>query len=172
MTDLAKIVDDLSKLTVLEAAELAKKLEEKWGVSAAAPVAFAPGAAAPGAARGAVPPATAPAPSSGRPGLWAGVGAGIGLLALLQGRRRGSRSSLTLPLSPTGVSDPLTDVVSSALPSQPVFLSGSELVDDPCNCAPRRRGKKRKCLAKAQLTWRSGPKKGKAAGSKCYRFAT
>jgi large subunit ribosomal protein L7/L12 len=50
MTDLAKIVDDLSKLTVLEAAELAKLLEDKWGVSAAAPVAFAPGAAAPGAA--------------------------------------------------------------------------------------------------------------------------
>jgi large subunit ribosomal protein L7/L12 len=50
MTDLAKIVDDLSKLTVLEASELAKLLEEKWGVSAAAPVAFAPGAAAPGAA--------------------------------------------------------------------------------------------------------------------------
>jgi large subunit ribosomal protein L7/L12 len=48
MTDLAKIVDDLSKLTVLEAAELAKLLEEKWGVSAAAPVAFAPGALAPG----------------------------------------------------------------------------------------------------------------------------
>ena len=38
MTDLAKIVDDLSKLTVLEAAELSKLLEEKWGVSAAAPV--------------------------------------------------------------------------------------------------------------------------------------
>jgi len=38
MTDLAKIVDDLSKLTVLEAADLAKMLEEKWGVSAAAPV--------------------------------------------------------------------------------------------------------------------------------------
>jgi large subunit ribosomal protein L7/L12 len=53
MTDLTKIVDDLSKLTVLEAAELAKMLEEKWGVSAAAPVAFAPGAAAPGAAGGA-----------------------------------------------------------------------------------------------------------------------
>src|SRR5512145_2700867 len=50
MTDLAKIVDDLSKLTVLEAAELAKLLEDKWGVSAAAPVAFAPGAGAPGAA--------------------------------------------------------------------------------------------------------------------------
>ena len=41
MADLAKIVDDLSKLTVLEAAELAKLLEEKWGVSAAAPVAVA-----------------------------------------------------------------------------------------------------------------------------------
>jgi large subunit ribosomal protein L7/L12 len=41
MSDLAKIVDDLSKLTVLEAAELAKLLEEKWGVSAAAAVAVA-----------------------------------------------------------------------------------------------------------------------------------
>ncbi len=50
MTDLAKIVDDLSKLTVLEAADLAKMLEEKWGVTAAAAVAVA---AAPGAAAGA-----------------------------------------------------------------------------------------------------------------------
>ena len=41
MTDLSKIVDDLSKLTVLEAAELSKLLEEKWGVSAAALVAMA-----------------------------------------------------------------------------------------------------------------------------------
>ncbi len=41
MADLAKIVDQLSELTVLEAAELAKMLEEKWGVSAAAPVAAA-----------------------------------------------------------------------------------------------------------------------------------
>jgi large subunit ribosomal protein L7/L12 len=41
MADLAKIVDELSSLTVLEAAELAKLLEEKWGVSAAAPVAIA-----------------------------------------------------------------------------------------------------------------------------------
>ncbi len=51
MADLAKIVDDLSALTVLEAAELAKLLEEKWGVSAAAPVAAAAaaGAAAPAA---------------------------------------------------------------------------------------------------------------------------
>ena len=47
MANLEKIVDDLSKLTVLEAAELSKLLEEKWGVSAAAPVAMA---AAPGAA--------------------------------------------------------------------------------------------------------------------------
>src|SRR5574340_1316749 len=45
MTDLAKIVDDLSKLTVLEAADLAKMLEEKWGVSAAAAVAVAAGLA-------------------------------------------------------------------------------------------------------------------------------
>jgi large subunit ribosomal protein L7/L12 len=41
MADLAKIVEDLSNLTVLEAAELSKMLEEKWGVSAAAPVAVA-----------------------------------------------------------------------------------------------------------------------------------
>ena len=46
MTDLSKLVDELSKLTVLEAAELSKMLEEKWGVSAAAPVAVA-GVAAP-----------------------------------------------------------------------------------------------------------------------------
>ena len=43
MADLAKIVDDLSKLTVLEAADLAKLLEEKWGVSAAAAVAVSAG---------------------------------------------------------------------------------------------------------------------------------
>ncbi len=52
MADLAKLVDDLSALTVLEAAELSKLLEEKWGVSAAAPVAVAAvaaGAAAPAA---------------------------------------------------------------------------------------------------------------------------
>jgi large subunit ribosomal protein L7/L12 len=53
MADLAKIVDDLSSLTVLEASELAKLLEEKWGVSAAAPVAVA--AAAGGAAAAAAP---------------------------------------------------------------------------------------------------------------------
>ncbi|MEX1154511.1 50S ribosomal protein L7/L12 [Parvibaculum sp.] len=50
MTDLAKIVEDLSGLTVLQAAELSKMLEEKWGVSAAAPVAVAAAGAAPAAA--------------------------------------------------------------------------------------------------------------------------
>jgi len=48
MADLNKIVDDLSSLTVLEAAELSKMLEEKWGVSAAAPVAVAAAPAAGG----------------------------------------------------------------------------------------------------------------------------
>ena len=54
MADLSKLVDDLSSLTVLEAADLAKMLEEKWGVSAAAAVAVA---AAPGAGGGAAAPA-------------------------------------------------------------------------------------------------------------------
>jgi len=54
MTDLPKLVDELSKLTVLEAAELAKLLEEKWGVSAAAAVAVA---VAPGAGGGSSAPA-------------------------------------------------------------------------------------------------------------------
>jgi large subunit ribosomal protein L7/L12 len=52
MADLTKIVDELSSLTVLEAAELSKLLEEKWGVSAAAPAAVA----APGAGAGAAAP--------------------------------------------------------------------------------------------------------------------
>ena len=47
MTDINKIVNELSKLTVVEAADLSKKLEEKWGVIAAAPVAAAAAAAAP-----------------------------------------------------------------------------------------------------------------------------
>ena len=50
MADLSKIVEDLSSLTVLEAAELSKLLEEKWGVSAAAPVAVAAAGGAAGAA--------------------------------------------------------------------------------------------------------------------------
>src|SRR4051795_12717121 len=52
MAELTKLVDDLSTLTVIEAAELSKMLEEKWGVSAAAPVAVA---AAPGRAAAAAP---------------------------------------------------------------------------------------------------------------------
>ena len=50
MADLNKIIDELSKLTVVEAAELSKQLEEKWGVTAAAPVAAAPVAGGAGAA--------------------------------------------------------------------------------------------------------------------------
>ena len=46
MADLNKIIDELSKLTVVEAADLSKQLEEKWGVTAAAPVAAAPAAGA------------------------------------------------------------------------------------------------------------------------------
>jgi large subunit ribosomal protein L7/L12 len=51
MADLTKLVDELSTLTVLEAAELSKMLEEKWGVSAAAPVAVAAAAGAAGPAQ-------------------------------------------------------------------------------------------------------------------------
>tara|TARA_B100001564_G_scaffold251443_1_gene213668 strand:- start:9 stop:383 length:375 start_codon:yes stop_codon:yes gene_type:complete len=50
MADLNKIIDDLSSLTVVEAAELSKQLEEKWGVTAAAAVAAAPAAGAAGGA--------------------------------------------------------------------------------------------------------------------------
>jgi large subunit ribosomal protein L7/L12 len=50
MSDLSKLVEELSALTVIEAAELVKKLEEKWGVSAAAPVAVAAGPSATAAA--------------------------------------------------------------------------------------------------------------------------
>jgi large subunit ribosomal protein L7/L12 len=57
MAEIANLVEELSKLTVLEAAELVKKLEEKWGVSAAAPVAVA--AAGAPAAGGAAAPAAA-----------------------------------------------------------------------------------------------------------------
>jgi large subunit ribosomal protein L7/L12 len=57
MADIANLVEELSKLTVIEAADLVKKLEEKWGVSAAAPVAVA--AAAAPAAGGAAPAAAA-----------------------------------------------------------------------------------------------------------------
>ena len=57
MTDLTQIADQLSSLTVMQAAELVKMLEEKWGVSAAAPVAVAAGPAAGGAGASAAKPA-------------------------------------------------------------------------------------------------------------------
>ncbi len=57
MADTAKLVEELSKLTVLETADLVKKLEAAWGVSAAAPVAVAAGPAAGGAAGAAAAPA-------------------------------------------------------------------------------------------------------------------
>ena len=57
MADLQKLVDELSSLTVLEAAELSKLLEDKWGVSAAAPVAVAAAPAAGGGAAAAAAPA-------------------------------------------------------------------------------------------------------------------
>ena len=59
MADLAKLVDDLSALTVIEASELSKLLEEKWGVSAAAPVAVAAAPGAGAAAGGGAAPAAA-----------------------------------------------------------------------------------------------------------------
>jgi len=55
MADMEKLIEQLSKLSVLEAAELVKALEEKWGVSAAAPVAMVAGGAAGGAAAAAEP---------------------------------------------------------------------------------------------------------------------
>ena len=58
-TDLNNLVNQLSALTLLEAAELVKKLEEKWGVTASAPVAVAAVATSPAAAGGAPPPAEA-----------------------------------------------------------------------------------------------------------------
>ena len=77
MADLAKIVDDLSSLTVLEAAELAKLLEEKWGVSAAAAVAVASGPAA-AVAVSAGPAAGAAAPAAEEQTEFTVVLAGVG----------------------------------------------------------------------------------------------
>ena len=67
MSKIEKLVDDLSSLTVLEAADLAKLLEEKWGVSAAAPVAAAAAPAAAGAAPAAEKTASGtPSPAAAR----------------------------------------------------------------------------------------------------------
>lgn len=123
------------------------------------------------------PPAPAPAPQSGLP-PWAWTAIGLGS-ALILGRRRGSRSSQTLPLAPildlTTINEPLLSSLGTGAAGMPLPLAGGsgwgEASSDSCNCT-RKSGRKRKCLARAPLTWRGGPKKGKAAGSKCYRFAT
>lgn len=135
-------------------------------------------------------PAPAPAPSTTTqphlpPWVWPVIG-GIGAIQL---GRSGSRSSTTLPTisvlpTPGASVDDLTELVAElrraelgggAAP-QSYLQSGTGGVwdtsggSDSCNCS-KRSGKKRKCLARAQLSWRSGPKKGRAAGSRCYRFA-
>lgn len=121
------------------------------------------------------------------PWVWPLIG-GIGALAI--GRAGRSRSSMTVPEFPafppvdlTVINEPL---LGSAPPLEQLGFGPGSFVaqmstpfpwadaeqlggDDHCNCS-KKRGRKRKCLARAQLTWRSGPKKGRAAGSKCYRF--
>ena len=82
MTDLNKIVDQLSDLTVIEAAELSKLLEEKWGVSAAAPVAVA----AAGAPAEAGPPRRADRLARGRAQLVPHARAAAALLCAARGR--------------------------------------------------------------------------------------
>ena len=122
-------------------------------------------------------PAPAPAPQARElpPWVWPVIG---GIAALELGRAgRGSRSSLTLPLEPVGLTVINEPLLSSAqlTGAGPAVLAGGSGAwgesDERCNCQ-RKSGKKRKCLARAQLTWRSGPKKGRAAGTKCYRFAS
>lgn len=131
-------------------------------------------------------PAPTPAPTS--PGLPPWVWPLIGGLGAIQiGRAGRSRSSQTLPeltFAPELDLAELVDLLPQPAPTPgsaiaPItnistFVSGGsggafDNGQDTCNCSPKR-GKKRKCLARAQLSWRSGPKKGRAAGSRCYRF--
>lgn len=142
-----------------------------------------------GPPQGARQPAPAPAPAPAPhvpPWVWPVIG---GIAAIQLGRSGRSRSSQTLPeisvLPSPGVPgldvNDLTALIEPLLSSRgststTTFLqSGSGGVWDPgqgqdtCNCSPKK-GKKRRCLARAQLSWRSGPKKGRAAGSRCYRF--
>lgn len=142
-----------------------------------------------GPPQGARQPAPAPAPAqpSLPPWVWPVIG-GIGAIGLSRAGR--SRSSMTLPSvsvlpSPGATIDDLTELVAELRANElggqsasttylPQTASGGVWdvqPDDGCNCGPKRSGKKRKCLARAQLSWRSGPKKGRAAGSRCYRFA-
>jgi len=124
------------------------------------------------------PVATAPAPAPAPFGIpawgWGLIGTGIVAAAR---RRRGRSQNVTPAL--TSLEDALLE---SATAPAPGMLSASSPLtsisiatssgndEDRCNCH-KKRGKPRKCLARAQLTWRSGPKKGKAAGSRCYRYA-
>jgi len=132
-----------------------------------------------GPPQGARQPVPTPAPTQRTlpPWVWPVIGS-IGAISLSRAGR--SRSSMTLPVNPivdlTVLNEPLLSSAQLAGPGLgPMTLTGSawdqSFSDDGCNCGPKKRGKKRKCLARAQLTWRSGPKKGKAAGSRCYRWA-
>jgi hypothetical protein len=119
-------------------------------------------------------PAPAPLPTPRRRGLpgwvWPVVGA-LGGLSLLRSGKSGTPG--LFPVPDRGPIDPITSS-SSASSIQPVVLSGGgfglDSGSDNCNCH-KRAGKKRRCLAKAKIGWRSGPKKGKLAGTRCYRFA-
>lgn len=132
------------------------------------------------------PPAPAPAPTPRElpPWVWPLIG-GLGAIGI--GRAGRSRSSQTLPsisVLPTpgltaadvaGLIEPLLSSNQLSSTSSFTQTSSGGVWDtsggtDTCNCT-RKTGKKRKCLAKAQLSWRSGPKKGRAAGTRCYRFA-
>lgn len=128
-------------------------------------------------------PTAAPAPKWQR-WVWPAIGA---LGAIQLGRVGRSRSSQTLPdisvISQPGLTAAdVAAIVEPLLSSQQLASSSTmpqaatggvwdmDSSSDGCNCR-KKSGKKRRCLARAQLTWRSGPKKGRAAGSRCYRFA-
>lgn len=126
------------------------------------------------------PPAPAPAQQGFDLPPWAWGLIGVGGIALLRRSRRSS-SGFIDPLTAGAIlpgseafGDPIT--AGNQLPGLSPLTAASGGVydyagDDGCNCGPKRSGKKRRCLAKAQIGWRSGPKKGKLAGKRCYRYA-
>lgn len=133
-------------------------------------------------------PASSPAAAQRRLPEWAWGLIGLGAIQLARSSRRSSSTvpfvdTLLTPFNPSVLpspADPLTQpTLEERASTSNVFntstffgSSGSGAWggnDDTCQC--RKPGKKRKCLARAQLSWRSGPKKGKAAGMRCYRFA-
>lgn len=101
---------------------------------------------------------------------------GVFGLGLLGGRKR-SRSQL-LPIDviepePIDVIEPLTPINAGALPFAPYagFSGGGFAAQSTsCDCKPKRRGPKRRCLERADVSWRTGRYKGKRAGSKCVRW--